>query len=96
MTLVDTPHWNRFGYPSYYIGTSMSAPEVAAACALVIASRVIGPHPTPAQILTRLEQTAVPLGGAHPNAQFGYGLLDAGAATAPPTAPPAPAPAPGG
>jgi serine protease len=94
MTLVNPPHWSQFGYPSYYIGTSMSAPEVAATCALVIASRVLGPHPSPAAVLTRLEQTAVPLGGRHPNADYGYGLVDAGAATAPPgsTAPPAPPP----
>jgi serine protease len=94
MTLVDTPHWSRFGYPGYYIGTSMSAPQVSATCALVIASRVLGPHPTPAQVLTRLEQTAVPLGGTQPNHNYGYGLLDAGAATAPPR--PAPAIRPGG
>ena len=42
LTLTSPPHWNQFGYPSYYIGTSMSSPEVAAAAALVIASRVIG------------------------------------------------------
>jgi serine protease len=94
MTLVNPPHWSRFGYPGYYIGTSMSAPEVSATCALVIASHVLGPHPTPAQVLARLEQTAVPLGGTHPNRNYGYGLLDAGAATAPPppaTAAPPPA-----
>jgi serine protease len=71
----------------------MSAPEVSATCALVIASHVLGPHPTPAQVLTRLEQTAVPLGSTHPNRNYGYGLLDAAAATAPPasaTAPPTP------
>jgi serine protease len=94
LTLIDAPHWSRFGYPGYYIGTSMSAPEVAATCALVIASRVLGPHPTPAQVLTRLEQTAVPLGGTHPNPQYGYGLLDAGAATALPPAAPSPSPPP--
>lgn len=88
MTLVHPPQWGRFGYPGYYIGTSMSAPEVSATCALVIASRVLGAHPSPAEVLTRLEQTAAPLGGAHPNSSYGYGLLDAGAATAPP-APPA-------
>jgi serine protease len=88
MTLVDAPHWNRFGYPGYYIGTSMSAPEVSATAALVIASRVLGPHPNPAQVLARLEQTAVPLGSSrHPNATYGYGLLDAGAATAQPPSP---------
>ncbi len=83
LTLTDPSHWGRFGYPGFYIGTSMSAPEVAATAALVISSGVIGPHPTPAQILARLEQTAVPLGPAKPNPQFGYGLVDAGAATAP-------------
>ncbi len=85
LTLTSPPHWNHFGYPSYYIGTSMSSPEVAAAAALVIASRVIGPHPTPDQLLTRLEETAItlPIGGTKPNADYGYGLLDVGAATTP-------------
>jgi hypothetical protein len=32
-------------------------------------------------VLTRLEQTAVPLGGSKPNSNYGYGLVDAGAAT---------------
>jgi serine protease len=91
LTLTSPPHWSRFGYPSYYIGTSMSSPEVAATAALVIASRVIGPHPTPDQILARLEQTAttLPVDGTKPNADYGYGLLNAGAATTP-GAPPAP------
>ncbi|HTU97822.1 MAG TPA: S8 family serine peptidase [Solirubrobacteraceae bacterium] len=92
LTLTSPPHWSEFGYPNYYIGTSMSSPEVAAAAALVIASRVIGAHPTPDQILNRLEETAttLPEGGTKPNADYGYGLLNAGAATAPivPTPPP--------
>jgi serine protease len=83
LTLVDPPRWGRFGYPSDQIGTSMSSPEVAATAALVIASGVIGRHPTPDQILARLEQTAVALGGSQPNPSYGYGLLDAAAATAP-------------
>jgi serine protease len=92
MTLTDPPHWNRFGYPNYYMGTSMSSPEVAATAALVIASGVIGRRPTPDQVLARLEETATPLGGSKPNATYGFGLLNAGAATAagPPVAlPPA-------
>ena len=56
---------------------------MSATAALVIASRVLGPHPTPDQILARLEQTATPLGGSQPNADYGYGLVNAGAATAP-------------
>jgi serine protease len=85
LTLTDPPHWSQFGYPNFYIGTSMSAPEVAATAALVIASRVLGPHPTPGQILARLEQTATPLptGARQPNRTYGFGLLDAGAATEP-------------
>jgi serine protease len=83
LTLVDPPHWGRFGYPGGEFGTSMSAPEVAATAALVIASGVIGHHPTPDQILARLEQTGVALGGSQPNANYGFGLLDAAAATAP-------------
>jgi serine protease len=79
----------RFSYPGSF-GTSMAAPEVSATAALVIASRVLGPHPTPDQILAHLEQTATPLGGSAPNDDYGYGLVNAGAATAPlPTASPA-------
>ena len=81
LTLTATPHWGRFGYPGYYIGTSMSAPEVSATAALVIASGVIGRRPSPAQILARLEQTATPLGGASPNTAYGFGLVNAGNAT---------------
>lgn len=82
LTLTDPPHWGQFGYPSYYIGTSMAAPQVAATAAMVIASQVLGRHPTPDQVLLRLESTATPLGGSQPNALYGYGLLNAGAATA--------------
>lgn len=81
-TLTSPPHWDRFGFPNYYIGTSMASPEVAAAAELVIASRVLGRHPSPEQVLARLEQTATPLGGPAPNDIYGYGLLNVGAATA--------------
>jgi serine protease len=72
----------RFSLPGSY-GTSMAAPMVSATAALVIASRVLGPDPSPDRILARLEQTATPLGAAQPNPDYGYGLLNAGAATAP-------------
>jgi serine protease len=73
----------RFGIPSGYEGTSMAAPHVAAAAALVIASRVLGRHPTPAQITARLRATARKLGGGGDEDLYGAGLLDAGAATRP-------------
>ncbi|HEX4282175.1 MAG TPA: S8 family serine peptidase [Solirubrobacteraceae bacterium] len=80
---------DRFSLPGSY-GTSMAAPEVSATAALVIATRILGPHPSPSQILAHLEQTATPLGGSQPNPNYGYGLINAGAATAPlPTASPA-------
>jgi serine protease len=73
----------RFGLPAGYEGTSMAAPHVAAAAALVIASGVVGPHPTPAQIVARLRATARKLGGGGDERLYGAGLLDAAAATAP-------------
>jgi serine protease len=73
----------RFGIPSGYEGTSMAAPHVAAAAALVIASGVLGAHPSPAQISARLRATARRLGGGGDERLYGAGLLDAAAATAP-------------
>jgi serine protease len=83
MSLLSGNHPAQFGYPSYVYGTSMSSPEVAATAALVIASRVLGRNPSPQQILKRLASTATPLNGSAPNSTYGYGLLNAGAATAP-------------
>jgi serine protease len=76
-------NFTSFGFPSQVYGTSMAAPHVSAAAALVIASGTLGANPSPDQVLARLERTAQPLGTApRPNADYGYGLLDAGAATA--------------
>lgn len=72
-----------FGYPRDWFGTSMAAPHVSAVAALVIASGVLGRHPSPDRVLTRLEQSAVALGGSKPNSNYGFGLVDAGAATSP-------------
>jgi serine protease len=83
MTFADPSNPRRFSYPGGWYGTSMAAPHVAAIAGLVIASGVIGRHPTPDQVLARLELTARPLGGSKPNNDYGYGLVDAGAATAP-------------
>ena len=56
---------------------------MAATAALVIASGVLGRHPTPAQITARLRATARKLGGGGDERLYGAGLLDAAAATAP-------------
>jgi serine protease len=89
MTFDDPARPGRFGLTSL-AGTSMAAPAVSATAALVIASGVLGPHPSPAQLLSRLEQTAQPLGPKRPNPEYGYGLVDAAAATAPASGAPSP------
>ncbi len=83
MTFPNPANPRRFSFPGGWYGTSMAAPEVTAAAAMVIASGVLGAHPSPARILARLESTAQSLGGAKPNENYGYGLLDVAAATAP-------------
>ncbi|HEY7890752.1 MAG TPA: S8 family serine peptidase [Solirubrobacteraceae bacterium] len=72
----------RFGLPSGYEGTSMAAPEVAATAALVIASGVLGKHPSPTAVRARLTGTATPLGASGDRTLYGAGLLNAAAATA--------------
>jgi serine protease len=74
---------NRFGIPRDYYGTSMAAPHVSATAALVVASGVLGPDQSPAAIEQRLEQTARDLGAPGYDPRYGWGLLDAAAATAP-------------
>lgn len=81
MTFPNPGRPKKFGYPSHWFGTSSSSPEVAGVAALVIASGVVGRHPTPDQVLQRLESTAQPLGGSQPNPNYGWGLVNAGAAT---------------
>jgi serine protease len=65
-----------------FLGTSMATAHVSAAAALVVASGVLGPNPAPAAIEARLEQTARDLGAPHYDERYGWGLLDAAAATA--------------
>ena len=77
------PSPGRFGIPTDYEGTSMAAPHVAAAAALIIASRVLGRRPSPAQLIARLRATARKLGGGGDEGLYGAGLLNAAAATAP-------------
>jgi serine protease len=74
---------NKSMHPVGFRGTSMAAPHVAAAAALVIASGVLGPHPTPGAVERRLKLTARDLGPRGYDTLYGFGLVDAGAATAP-------------
>ncbi len=73
----------RFGLPEGYEGTSMAAPHVSATAALVIASRVLGRRPTPGAVERRLERTADDLGPRGYDRRYGWGKVDAAAATAP-------------
>lgn len=85
-----------FGVPDRFEGTSMAAPHVSATAALVIASGVVGPDPTPAAVEKRLEATARDLGAPGRERRYGSGLLDAETATraGPPVRRPAPLPPP--
>jgi serine protease len=53
------------------------------AAALVIASGVIGPAPTPRELEAHLQATAIDLGPPGRDSRYGAGLLDAAAATGP-------------
>jgi serine protease len=75
--------FRRFGLPIGFKGTSMAAPHVSAAAALVIASRVAGRRPKPAAVAARLQATAVDVGVPGPDTVYGAGRLDAAAATDP-------------
>jgi serine protease len=75
--------YRRFGLPSGFIGTSMAAPHVSAAAALVIASGILGPNPTPQAVQERLQATAIDAGIPGYDEAYGYGRLDAAGATDP-------------
>lgn len=81
MTFTNSPR--RFGLPDGYIGTSMAAPHASATAALVIASGILGPKPTPGAVERRLELTARDLGPAGKDPHYGWGRIDAARATDP-------------
>ena len=66
-----------------FIGASMAAPHVSAIAALIVASRILGTDPAPAEITQRIRETARDLGPPGYDERYGWGLVDAGAATAP-------------
>ncbi len=65
----------------YRTGTSMAAPHVAGAVAIL---RQAAPNATPAEIKAALLNTAIPLpdGASSPNNDFGWGMIDIPAALA--------------
>ena len=84
----DSGSLRRFGLPGSYEGTSMAAPHVSAAAALVLATRILGPDPSPAAVISHLKATARDLGPEGVDTRYGAGLLDAAAATDRRLAPP--------
>ena len=76
-TLVDNPRdFHIVGYD----GTSEAAPHVTAIAALVIASGVIGSHPSPSAVLRRIDDTARDAGGPGYDKRYGHGIVSAAAA----------------
>ena len=76
-TFKDERLVQQFGFPRDYEGTSMASPHVAAIAALVIATKRLGEHPSPADLERHLEATARPTD--RPD-RYGAGLVDAAAA----------------
>ena len=73
-------HLRHYGYPSYYVGTSMAAAEVSAVAAMVIAS-FAHERPSVRTVRSLLETTAHRLGPrGRVQELYGAGLLDAASA----------------
>jgi serine protease len=74
---------NQFEIPGFYEGTSMAAAHVSGVAAMVIASGLLGPNPSPAEVLAKLTATARDLGTPGKDNEYGAGLIDAARATSP-------------
>jgi len=76
---------SEFAIPGNYVGTSMAAAHVSGVAAMVLASGVLGPQPTPKArvnaVIRRLRASARSLDLT--STQQGAGLIDAAAATDP-------------
>ena len=73
----DGADFQTFSY-YFYQGTSMASPHVAGVAALLVSAS--GGSLTPDEIQTILQNSAVDLGSAGWDIEYGYGLLDANAA----------------
>jgi serine protease len=82
LTLIGSSR-TKFGIPGGYQGTSMAVPHVSATAALVIAGGILGRHPAPYLVERRLERTARDLGPVGRDERYGWGLINAAAATDP-------------
>jgi serine protease len=80
----------KFGLPSGYEGTSMAVPHVSGTAALILGARTLGERPSPEAVAQRLQSTSRDLGVAGYDELYGWGLLNAAAATLPLTATPPP------
>ncbi|MEY2517021.1 MAG: serine protease [bacterium] len=66
-----------------FTGTSSAAPHVTGVVALVLASGVLGKDPKPRDVERHIERTARDLGAPGHDRYYGWGLVDAAAATKP-------------
>lgn len=64
-------------------GTSFASPHVSAIAALLIATKRLGAHPTPAAIRRRITDTARDAGPPGYDSRYGAGIADAAAALGP-------------
>lgn len=71
-----------FGPAIDFIGTSMATAHVSAIAALAIASRAIGADPSPRLVEQRLRRSSRDLGPKGYDTTYGWGLVNAAAATA--------------